>query len=258
MTVASRAGNRGRVTWVWYLQELRLLLREPVAVFFSLAFPLVIYVFMGLPYAESVLPETSIRLIDMMFPSLIGTVGANLLLMGLPIYIAELRARQVDKRYRSLPLPGSVFAAAVLLAMLTLTLASITVIVTVIGSLHGLQPSVLNPLFLLLNVGLIVFLCGVGFFFGTLPLGTRTIQALTAGVFFLLFFGSGAAAPLETLPEWITSILEWNPLKIWFDALVSVYTGTDIPSGTVWKIPLTLVVSAVLSVLGLRNWRRIE
>ena len=80
---------------MWYRQELLLLLREPVAVFFSLAFPLIIYIFIGIPYAEQIIPDTKVKFIDMMFPTLVGTVAANLLLMGLPIYLAELRSRQV-------------------------------------------------------------------------------------------------------------------------------------------------------------------
>lgn len=253
-----RAGSRLRVGWVWFLQEVVLLVREPVAVFFSLAFPLVIYLFIGVPYAEEIIPDTEIKFIDMMFPSLVGTVAANLLIMGLPIYVAELRSRQVDKRYRAIPLPGFIFGTAVILAMLTLTALAATVIITVVGLAHGLRPELTDPLFLLLNGGFLVFLCGLGFFLGTLPFGSRTIQAVTAGIFFLLFFGSGAAAPLDALPEMIQSILEWNPLKIWFDALVGVYTDSGLPEGAAWKIPLTLAVGLLLGALGLRNWRKIE
>lgn len=253
-----RAGSKLSILRVWYRQELVLLFREPVAVFFSLAFPLVIYLFIGLPYAEELIPDTQIKFIDMMFPSLIGTVAANLLLMGLPIYVAELRARRVDKRYRALPLSGVNFGTAIILAMLTLTIVAAAFIVAIVGFQHGLRAEVSSPLFILLNLGLITFLCGVGFFLGTLPFGTRTINALTAAVFFILFFGSGAAAPLDALPVAMRNVLEWNPLKIWFDALVAVYTSSPFPQGGAWKVVLTLVLSLILGLIGLKNWRRTE
>lgn len=258
MTRHDRAGSQLAILKVWYRQELLLLFREPVAVFFSLAFPLVIYLFIGVPYAEELIPDSQIKFIDMMFPSLIGTVAANLLLMGLPIYVAELRARQVDKRYRALPLSGLNFGAAIILAMLTLTIVAAAFIVGIVGLRHGLRPEAASPLFILLNLGFITFLCGVGFYLGTLPFGTRTINALTAAVFFIAFFGSGAAAPLDALPKVIQNILEWNPLKIWFDALVSVYTSSPFPKGGAWKIAITLVLSLVLVLIGLKNWRRTE
>lgn len=160
----AKGGSRSKIIWVWYRQELLLLLREPVAVFFSLAFPLIIYIFIGIPYAEQIIPDTKVKFIDMMFPTLVGTVAANLLLMGLPIYLAELRSRQVDKRYRALPLSGTNFGIAVISAMLTLTIAASSLIVGIVGFQHGLRPEVTSPLFILLNIGLVVFLCAVGFF----------------------------------------------------------------------------------------------
>lgn len=258
MSRHERVGSRSKIIWTWYRQELLLLLREPVAVFFSLAFPLIIYIFIGIPYAEEVIPDTGVKFIDMMFPSLVGTVAANLLLMGLPIYVAELRSRQVDKRYRALPLAGANFGIAIILAMLTLTIAAASIIVGIVALRHGLRAEAGSPVFILLNIGLIAFLCGVGFFLGTLPLGGRTISAVTAAVFFILFFGSGAAVPLNALPNMIQKILEWNPLKIWFDALVAIYTDSPFPDGGVWKIALTIVFAAFLAVMGLNSWRRTE
>ncbi len=251
-----KAGSPLAILGVWYRQELVLLLREPMAVFFSLALPLIIYLFIGLPYAEELIPNTQTKFIDMMFPSLIGTVAANLLLMGLPIYVAELRARQVDKRYRVLPLSGLSFGTAIILAMLTLTIVAATIIVVIVGIQHGLRAEAAAPLFILLNLGLIAFLGGLGVFLGTLPFGARTINALTAAVFFVFFFGSGAAVPLDNLPTVIQNILEWNPLKIWFDALIAVYTDSPFPQGGVWKITLTLGLPLVLGLIGLKNWRR--
>lgn len=258
MSSHTASASGARILKVWYRQELALLLREPIAVFFSLAFPLIIYVFIGIPYAEEIIPDTQIKFIEMMFPALVGTVAANLLLMGLPIYIAELRARQVDKRYRALPLPGIYFGAAVVLAMLTLTIVASSLIIAIVAIMHGLRPEAASLLFILLNIGLIVFLCTVGFFLGTLPFGSRTINALTAALFFIMFFGSGAAAPVDALPTVIQKLLEWNPLKIWFDTLVAVYTNTSFPSGTTWKIALTLLVALILGLIGLRNWRKTE
>lgn len=256
-SVHSKPSNL-RILRVWYLQELLLLIREPVAVFFSLAFPLIIYIFIGIPYAESTIPHSGIKFIDAMFSSLVGTVGANLLIMGLPIYLAELRTRQVTKRYSMLPLPGSIFGAAIIGAMLTLTIFASAIIIAVIGIRHGLRSEATSPIYLLLFLGLLAFLCGLGFFLGTLPFGSRTVQALSAAVFFIMFFGSGAAAPLDSLPEFIKTMLEWNPLKIWFDAMVNVYTGMEVKGESFWKIALTLLLSLGLGAVGIINWRRTD
>ncbi|MFV0375206.1 ABC transporter permease [Microbacterium sp.] len=249
------AGNLAKMYVTWFRQEFVLLIREPVAVFFSLAFPLVIYVFIGIPYANEELPG-GIRFIDAMFPTLIGTVAANLLLMGLPIYLAELRTRAVIRRYRVLPLPGWMFAIACLSSMLVLVLAACAIIVTVVGAQHGLRPEMLSPAFLALCAGLLVWLSALGFLMGTLPVGSRTTQALSAVVFFVMFFGSGAAAPLDGLPEFLQRILDGNPLKQWFDVMVGVYVGSEVTTPQWLSLLIAVPLTIVCTWIGLRFWKR--
>ncbi len=244
-----------KVLPVWARQEFLLLIREPVAVFFSLAFPLVIYVFIGIPYGMKEIAE-GVRFIDTMFPALIVTVVANLLLMGLPIYLSELRSRGVDRRYAILPLSGAVFASAVLTAMLTLIVATSGIIIAVVAAVNGLRPAVINSPLPLLILGAVVWLSALGFLIGSLRLSSRTTQALSAVVFFTMFFGSGAAVPLEGLPAILQQILAWNPLKQWLDVMVGVYTGMGVTEEkwlTLWiALPLTLLCGE----LDLTLWNR--
>ncbi len=244
-----------RVLPVWARQEFLLLIREPVAVFFSLAFPLVIYVFIGIPYGATEI-EPGVRFVDVMFPALIVTVVANLLLMGLPIYLAELRSRGADRRYAILPLPGAVFAGAVLSATLALVVASAAVITAIVAIRDGLRPTALFSVFPWLVLGSIVWLSALGLLLGSLRVSSRTTQALSAVVFFTMFFGSGAAVPLEGLPTGLQNILAWNPLKQWLDVMVGVYTGlgtSDAKWAMLWAaLPLTVICTAA----GLHLWRK--
>lgn len=243
----------------WCKQEILLLLREPVAIFFSLAFPLIIYAFMGIPYGDNIINEAEhIRFIDIMFPTLVGTVAANLLIMGMPIYMAELRAKGVTKRYRTLPLSGLTYALAVLSAMVVLIVAGAYIVVAVVGMKHGIRPEALLPAFIGLNIGFVVLLCGLGVFLGSLPLSGRTVQAISAAMFFLMFFGSGATAPIDGLPQWMQQILEYNPLKIWFDALISTYTSQPIDTNLWLRMAGSLIIGLALSALGARLWNREE
>jgi len=202
---------------VWSRQELVLLLREPVAVFFSLAFPVIMYVFIGIPYASNEVAP-GVRFIDVMFPSLILTVIANLLLMGMPIYLAEPPSRGIGRRHAPLPLRGGHFVIALLLSTLVLVMAASMIIVLVVAVRDGVRPELWNPRLLLIMAGSIVWLSALGFLIGALRVSSRTTQALSAAVFFLMFFGSGAAMPLDQLPEILKRILEWNPLKQWLAA----------------------------------------
>ena len=105
-------------------------------------------------------------------------------------------------------------------------------------------------------VGSIAWLSALGFFIGALRVSSRTTQALSAAVFFLMFFGSGAAMPLDQLPEFLQRILEWNPLKQWLDVAVGLYTGTGVERGEWLRLLLALPLIACCVVAGARMWRR--
>jgi hypothetical protein len=71
-----------------------------------------------------------------------------------------------------------------------------------------------------------------------------------------MFFGSGAAVPLEGLPEILQKVLEWNPLKQWLDVMVGVYTGTG-ASRTEWlRLLLALPMTTICALGGLRLWKQ--
>lgn len=244
-----------RVVAVWSRQELVLLLREPVAVFFSLAFPVIMYVFIGIPYASTEVAP-GVRFIDVMFPSLILTVIANLLLMGMPIYLAELRSRGIDRRYATLPLRGGHFVIALLLSTLVLVMAASMIIVLVVAVRDGVRSELWSPPLLLLLAGSIVWLSALGFLIGALPVSSRTTQALSAAVFFLMFFGSGAAMPLDQLPGVLKTVLEWNPLKQWLDVAVGLYTGTGVERAEWLRLALAAPLTLGCVLAGSRLWRR--
>lgn len=209
---------------IWIQQETRLLFREPVAVFFSLGFPLVILAFIGTAYANEEIEE-GVRFIEIMFPALLGTVAANLATMGMPGYFADLRSRGVLRWYRTLPLPRWMLGVAVEGSLLILLLASTAIIAMAVGFFYGVRSTAASPLFVLLMSGLVLWLSCLGLLLGALPLKARTIQSVSAAVFFLMFFGSGYAAPIDGLPGWLQAVATANPLRLWFDALVDVYLG---------------------------------
>ena len=244
-----------RVILVWARQEIVLLVREPVAVFFSLVFPVIMYIFIGIPYASTEVAP-GVRFIDMMLPSLILTVVANLLLMGMPIYLAELRSRGIDRRYAALPLRGGHFVAALLLSTLVLVAGGSMIIVLVVAARDGVRSELWSPPLLLLLAGSVVWLSALGFLLGALRVSSRTTQALSTATFFLMFFGSGAAMPLDQLPEIVRTILEWNPLKQWLDVAVGVYTGTGVERVEWLRLLLALPLVACCVLVGGRLRRR--
>lgn len=235
----------------WIRSETLLLLREPIAVFFSLGFPLVILAFIGTAYANEEIAD-GVKFIDIMFPALVGTVAANTALMGMPAYFADLRSRQVLKRYRSLPMPRWVIGVAIEGALFSLLMLSVAIISIAIGVFYNIRATALSPLFIILLLAMVAWLSCMGLLLGSLPLQARAIQSVSAALFFFMFFGSGYAAPIDGLPGWLQAITKMNPLRWWFDGLVDVYLSEPLSTGTMIAIIATTVVAGFSIPLSLR------
>ena len=224
--------------------EIKLFLREPVAVFFTLIFPfLPLMVFGTLFGSIEIMP--GLRVIDVYVPALIAMVTAFLGLMSIPIALSQYREQGVLKRFRASPLPlASVLAAHVALQFLLLCVVS--VLITWLADLvfglavdFGNLPAVLSILVL---GSLAMFTLGFALV-GVLE-SPRTTQAVGSVLFFMMLFTSGAAIPRRQFPPWLKEITDYVPLSHLVDVLTAAWIGEPLSGHLV-----SFAVLAALAVL---------
>lgn len=235
-----------RIQFAWYMSKIEVLLflREPTAVFFTLLFPLMLLIFVGVVYGDQV-DDNGLRYIDIYFPTLLAAVAGNLGVMGVTINIAEARSRGVLRRYRVAPFPFSTYMIsqiAVGLFMYMLSASSVLVLVALLYSFKFQGSVALFVAILLLGL---TFMMALGVLIGGLNITVRTSQLIGTVVFFFMFFGSGAAIPRSQFPSWMQSVTEVNPLTHLSDLLIQIYLGYSINS----EIPGLIGLSAGLFVL---------
>lgn len=229
--------------------EVALFIREPIAIFFSLAFPLILLLFVG-SIGGSETNDAGIRFIDAYMATMVGVTAANVGIMGMAIHIAENRGRGALKRYKISPMPaGSYFAAQFVTALVVLALSMLALTV-VTASVYGFPPTANWLPFLAVSLISLYVCMSLGILLGGLPLPVRSVQVVSAAVFFLMFFSSGSALPREAFPDWLRMLSDFNPLTILNINLTNEYTGA---AGHHW-LPLgALVVFAlILNVLSAR------
>lgn len=89
--------------------ELKLYLRDPMAVFFTLLFPLMMLFLFGSIFGNESDPDLGGRgSVDVSVPGYIAITIATNAIMGLPINLATYRAGGVLRRFRATPLAPSV------------------------------------------------------------------------------------------------------------------------------------------------------
>lgn len=237
-----------RQFWALLAVEVRLFLREPTALFFSLAFPLILLLFVGsIGATEEV--DSGVRFIDTYMASMVAVTAANVGIMGLSIHVAENRARGALKRYRLSPMRPQVFFAAQFATALVTVVVSLMGLLAVTLALYGLATAAHWPMFLLCALVSLWAAVSWGLFLGGLRLPLRSVQVISAAAFFLMFFSSGAALPRGSFPDWLQAIAAWNPLAVANDMLVLSYAGYGSVTGgrIAALVASTLIVNLITS-----------
>lgn len=231
--------------------ETRLFLREPVALFFSIAFPLVLLLFLGPVIAEEEL-ESGLRGIDVFIPSMMALTAANIGVLGLAIHIAENRSRGVLRRLRLSPIRAADYFLAQMLTQAVVLVLAMILVTIVTFSVYGPteDPQILP--FLGATVITVYVTFSVGVLLGGLRLPVRSVQVIGATVFFLMFFGSGVAIPRQAFPDWLYTVSEFNPLAQLNDFLLHAYGGM-VWEGW-WEIAAVVGFGAVLNLISWRSF----
>jgi len=238
----------GRLVWI----ETLLFVREPIAVFFTLGFPLIPLLLFGTLYGKHE-AMAGFRVIDVYVPAVLSTVVGYLAFMGLPIALAEYREQGVLKRYRASPVPLQGFLAAHVAVQAAVLLPAAAIIVLVAHLAFGIRFDFLR------NLGAVTLVLGVGtaslFTIGFFILGicgtTRTTMAVSGATFFFMLFLSGAAIPRREFPPWLRDATDFVPLAQLVDPLTRVWTGEALVGQ--WTSLLYLVALAIAALIATRR-----
>ena len=246
-----------------YLAEARSFTREPIAVFFTFLFPLLLVVFIGAAFGTEVYaldepdsPFANLRTIDLFIPSMFGIAAANLGLLGLPAVFAGYRETGLLRRFRVTPLSLRTLFATHSLVQFTMLVAISIVLIAVVWPIWGLRfPGAVGPMLVAFLVGAILML-SLGFMLSGVVRTARQAQAVGAAVFFPGLFFSGATLPLEAMPDWLRGVSEALPLNPMNDILTKTWAGHSM-SSLFWDY-LTVACFIGVSLLLVRSTFRWE
>jgi ABC-2 type transport system permease protein len=208
----------------------------------------------GTNYREFLLPGIMVQ--TMVFSSAIVAIGLT----------NDLQKGFVD-RFKSLPVPRP--AVLVGRSISSLIHSSIGIAVMAVTGLligwrirNGVVDGVLAFLLLLLFGFAMIWL---GIWAGSLMRSVEAVQGLMFTVMFPLTFVANTFAPTESMPAWLRTIAEWNPVSALAQAC-RVLWGNGLPAGADAALPLqhpvafsigwSLLLTAVFAPLALSAFRR--
>lgn len=228
-----------KLTWI----ELKLQLREPLAAFFTLVFPLMLLVVFGSIFGNE--PEAFLGgfgQVDLSLPGYIGMIIGTIGMLGLPITLANYREQGILRRYQATPLrPSAVLWAQVAVNVLMTALG--TAILFVAGRLlYDLRPPMVTLAMIpAIAISALSFFA-VGFMMAGVMPTPRSAQAVGMALFYPMLFLSGAAMPRQIMPETVQRVAEFLPLTHVVILLEDLWFAGD------WNLASLGVVCAMLVV----------
>jgi ABC-2 type transport system permease protein len=224
--------------------ESKLLLRDGIAAFFTLAFPPLLLVILGsVPAFRQPNPDIGgQRVIDLYVPIVIGLVLAFLGLSTLPTYLAGYREKGVLRRLSTTPL----HPAMLLLAQLAMSVVVAVIVVALVLAIGMVAFHTPAPAQVVGFLGAFVLTAASLLALGLLIAAVAPSARVATGIGLLLFypmnFFAGLWLPREAMPETLRRIGDFTPLGAGVQSLQDAMAGA-------WPSPLHLAVLAVCALL---------
>jgi len=207
--------------------ELRLFLREPMLVFWTLAFPSFLVVILGcIPAFREPSPELGgLRIIDLYVAIAIVLVLAMLGLQGTSQVLATYRERGILRRLATTPTrPAALLGAQLVMSLLT-AIVSVILLLLVGRLVFDVALPRQAPGFAVAFLGAAGATFAIGLLVAALAPSGKAANTIGTLLFFPVMFFAGLWTPREVFPDWLQRISDFTPLGAGERALQEAMSG---------------------------------
>ncbi len=217
--------------------ETRLFFREPMIVFFALAFPPILLVILGAIPAFREPEETlgGLRVIDLYTPIIVAMGVAVFALNSLSQLFATYREKRVLRRMRTTPVKPQVMLGAQLLMSTVMSVVTMLVVLAVGRVVFGVRLPRQFPAYLVGYALAAVSMFAIGLLIASLAPTGKSAGAVGTLLFFPIVFFAGLWIPRDIMPDVLRTISDFTPLGAGVQSLQDATAGH-------WPRPLHLAV----------------
>jgi ABC-2 type transport system permease protein len=223
------------------LVEAKLLLREPVPLFWGIAVPMLLLTIMGV-FTRGPDPQLGgLRLVAVYEPILIAFVTATFAMQTLPTVLASYRERGILRRLNTTPVGAGRVLGAQVVVNLMVALVATTGVLVVGWAAFGVA---LPRQFLAFVISILLVaaaMLALGLSIAALAPNGRVAGAAGAILFLPMMFFAGLWTPQATMPEVLRNIGSYTPLGAAVQAIQATMVGR-------WPHPVELAVLAGYAV----------
>jgi ABC-2 type transport system permease protein len=244
---------RGFAQLAW--TEFKLTLRDPLTVFWSLAFPALWLVFNAVIFKQPI-PGSGYKGLNYasyLLPGAIGIVILSATFIGVPLTMTTYRETAVLRRLRVTPVKTSTLALSYSVSNLVFTLAGILVLFVVGKVFFNIQ--VLGSWAAFIGVmffGVVTFLA-IGSAIGSIAPSFKAANIIIWSMFTPMLMLSEIFLPIAILPAWLQPLAKALPLTPLNTLLRDIVYGVQL--GDLWRLGLMAGWAALASIITIRFFR---
>ncbi|HEX4206916.1 MAG TPA: ABC transporter permease [Ktedonobacteraceae bacterium] len=251
--------------WIITRRDLTHWQRQPATVIMGWFFPVMIVLMFGLLFGGAIRVPNGGSYFEFLMPGMFATT----MLFGLEatmIAVTTDASKGVTDRFRSLPMSASAVVLGRCIADMLNSLGGLTIMIGV-GLLlgwhwHAGMATALAAIGLLLLLRFA--LLWVGIFFGLQARGPESVTSVQILVWPISFLSNAFVDP-STMPPWLGTIAQWNPLTATTSAIRQLFMNPGWQAGS-WSsehavllaIVWPILLAAIFLPLSVRAYRRLN
>lgn len=211
----------------------KIFIRNPVAAFFTVAFPLMFFVIFAAVFGNEEIEYLGVTTAQYFAPALAVFAAVSATYTNLAVGTAYQRDEGILKRVRGTPMPPAVYMGGKILSAILIAAISVAIMLAVGVGFYGVEIYLRT-----LPAALLTFFVGVGCFAALglavaalVSSGPTATAVANATLLPLAFFSGVFFPPSEDYPAWIEAVAGFFPLKHFVEPFAAAfnpqYTGAQ-------------------------------
>jgi ABC-2 type transport system permease protein len=236
----------------------KIFFRTPIAAFFTIFFPLMIFVVFALVFGNQYIEALGVTTAQYFAPAMAVFAAVSASYTNIATTTAYQRDQGILKRVRGTPLPASVYMGGKILSAIEIAFLSVVVMMTIGVLFYGVEIYART-----LPAVIVTFFIGVGTFaaLGLLvaalvPSGEAATAVTNATLLPLAFISGIFLTPTGDSPAWLDAVARIFPLKHFVEPFVTAFNPTYTGSGWNWtSLAYMLVWGVGATILAVRLFK---
>ena len=247
---------------LWYqaVYEWRIFWRTPISAFFTIFFPLLIYVVFSAVFGNQDIDYLGITTAQFYAPSLAVFSAVSATYTNISITTAYQRDEGILKRVRGTPLPAWIFLGGKILSSIMIALIGTAIMLAVGVAFFGLQfyAETVAILVVVFFVGVAAF-ASLGLLVAAVaPSGQAATAIANATLLPLAFVSGGFIITGEDPPAWLEAVSDFFPLSHFVEPFRAAFTPPAMRPDIQWTDLAYLVLWGVVALVLAIRWFRWE